>query len=929
MTTQIEALLEQINGGQAEQALPELDRLLQQHPTDAAVLALRAEALRLSGRVPEAIDAYRRAGEHYAGARNWLIAGLLLASDRKTDDALQCLQRALAEGPGDEQVLDSLITTYFNANRHNDGVESARRQLKNGTHPRYLANAALLLQSADLYEEATDAFKKIVAMAPDDPTMIGAALPPTRFTCEWDWIEELQQKIGSWYDRGEFAAPQEYPLTHLTWCADEARNLGVTRAYVERTVPRVETCTPTVTALEGRRLRVGYLSCDFRNHATMHLMAGLLEYHDRRRFEVFAYDYSNHDISDYRQRFLYAVEHHVEIHSLSDKEAATRIAQDGLDILFDLKGYTGGGRAAILAYRPASLQAEYLGFPGSMGNPDIDYVVSDRFVTPDSSTPYYIEKFCRLPHTYQCNDRKRFAASEPGPRSMYGLPEGKVVFGAFNQSYKVDRNSFRVWLRILEAVPDSVLWVLGQSQAAIANLMQEAQRAGIGTERLIFAPFAEPRAHLARLQLADAVLDALVCNGHTTTSDALWTGVPVITARGSHFASRVSESLLNAMELPELVGADHDDMVRIATQIGTDSDYRAALRAKVRANRLTTPLFDTARFTRDFETAIELMVHQHRSGVDGGHIDVPDRGPVDERVSVPGASAAGIPLQAAYEACPLCGSASTTLGFANCTQHGRWQPRLPPTLEWMRCPSCSHVHTRHYWTAAGRTEILRKAVIDPTTGLSGALDDARARWAPAVERVIQLRGGYPTLLGQSTRPVWVDVGCGDGTLIMTAADYGFATVGLDTWAATVSRLQGLGFNALQHDYMELRFEVTVDVLSIMNVLEQISQPRAALLKAAQVLRPGAILVVGTTDLASSSWKVMDAEKVNPYWQDLERHHNFSRERLLGLVKECGFEVVGFGLATSAGMEIYAVRAAGGAQSPSISRIGEAFAQRGS
>ena len=914
MTSQIETLLGQINGGQPELALPELDRLLQQQPTDAAALALRAEALRLLGRIPEAIAAYRRAGEHCAGAagaRNWLVAGLLLASDRKTDDALHCLRRAHAESPDDEQVVDSLITTFFNSNRHNEAIEFARLQLRTGTNPHFLSNAALLLQSADLYEEATEAFKKIVALAPDDPSIIGAALAPTRFTCEWDWIEELQQRIGSWYDKGEFAAPQEYPLTHLTWCSDEARNFGVTRAYAERLVPRVEPCTPELVPIEGRRLRVGYLSSDFRNHATMHLMAGLLEYHDRQRFEVFAYDFSSHDISDYRQRFLYAVEHHVEIHSLSDKEAAARIAQDRLDVLFDLKGYTGGSRPGILAYRPASVQAAYLGFPGSVAHPDIDYIVSDRFVTPDSSTPYYSERFCRLPHTYQCNDRKRFAAAEPGPRSMYGLPEGKVVFGAFNQSYKVDRNSFRVWLRILAAVPNSVLWVLGQSQAAIANLLVEAQRAGIESERLIFAPFAEPRAHLSRLQLADAVLDALVCNGHTTTSDALWTGVPVITARGSHFCSRVSESLLNAMELPELVGADQDDMVRIATRIGTDGDYRATLRAKVGANRLTTPLFDTARFTRDFETAIELMVHQRRNGA-GGHIDVPDRGPLDERAGVPGTSAAAAPMQAAYPGCPLCGGMSTPLGFANCTQHARWHPRLPPTLEWMRCPSCSHVHTRHHWTAAGRVEILRHATTESTGGFSARLEDERGRWAPVVERVIQLRGGYPTLLGQSSRPVWVDAGCGDGTLIMTAADYGFAAVGLDTWATAVSRIQGLGFNALHHDFMELRFEVIVDVLSLVNVLEQMSHPRAALLKAAQVLRPGGLLVAGTADLASSSWKIMDAEKVNPHWQDLERHHHFAREPLLGLLKECGFEVVGFSVPARgrAEMEIFAVKPAG-------------------
>jgi predicted O-linked N-acetylglucosamine transferase (SPINDLY family) len=297
-------------------------------------------------------------------------------------------------------------------------------------------------------------------------------------------------------------------------------------------VGKGEPCAPRSAGAVGQRIRIGYLSSDFRNHATMHLMAGLLEAHDRRRFEVFAYDYSNQDLSDYRQRFLNAVEHHIPIHSLTDQQAAERIADDRLDILFDLKLYTGGGRAGILSHRPAPVQVAYLGFPGSAANTDVDYIVADAFVTPDSSAPYYIEKFCRLPHSYQCNDQQRFVAPPAGPRTLYGLPADKIVFGAFNQSYKIDRGSFSVWLRILEEVPNSVLWLLGQSSAAVANLTRYTQLAGIDPTRIIFAPFAQPTEHLTRLQLADAVLDALVCNGHTTTSDALWCGVPVITARG-------------------------------------------------------------------------------------------------------------------------------------------------------------------------------------------------------------------------------------------------------------------------------------------------------------------------------------------------------------------------------------------------------------
>jgi predicted O-linked N-acetylglucosamine transferase (SPINDLY family)/SAM-dependent methyltransferase len=907
----LQALIEQVNSGAAAEALPEIERWLAQHPDNPALLAVKAEALRLGGRGAEAIPVYQRAAEKGGGARNWWVAGALLAGERKIDEALKCLLNASTEAPDDEQILDTLITTLFNSNRGKEAVGYARRQLASAKNPRFLANAALLLQSNDAYEEASEAFKRIVQLAPEDPTLIGSALSTARFTCEWEWIESLQRQITAWHEAGEFGAPQEYPLTHLTWCPDEARNLAVTRAYAERVIPAVEPCTPRTDVSPGKRIRVGYLSCDFRNHATMHLMAGVFEHHDRERFEVFAYDYSAHDISDYRQRFLDAIEHHVPVDSLSEKEAAARIAADNLDILFDLKVYTGGCRPTILAYRPAPLQAAYIGFPGSAANPYIDFIVSDRFVTPDSSTPWYTEKFCRLPHSYQCNDRKRLTASEPGTRALHGLPDDKVIFGAFNQSYKIDRESFDVWLRILAEVPDSVLWLLGQTQSAITNLSRHAQAAGLAPDRLIFAPFAEPRLHLARLQLADAVLDTLVCNGHTTTSDALWAGVPVITAKGKHFASRVSESLLNAMDLPELVGADYDDMVRIAKRIGTDASYRAALRDKTRNNRLTAPLFDTARFTRDFETGIEMMVEQNRSGAARAHIDVPDRGPVEPRPDVASStSETTASLQTPYPACPLCQGTSVTLGFANCTTHPLWHEPLPRMIEWMRCPSCGHVHNRSYWNEAGLAQLLVNS--HPAGGAAAAdIDAKRATWAPVVDKVIGALGGYAAVVNRDTRPVWVDVGCGEGGLVMTAADCGFAAVGLDRRAEAVSQIKALGFTALQHDFMTLRFEVVVDVLSLMDSLQQMPFPREALRKAAQVLHPGGVLVISAPDLTSSSWKAMSDASLNPYWTELEHLHHFSRDQLIALLREHEFEIVGFAIPNrhKAQMEIYAVRKA--------------------
>jgi protein O-GlcNAc transferase len=908
----LETLLADINGGRSAQALPELDQLLVTNPEHPGLLTLRAEALRLTGRIDAAVDAFRHAGESGAGPRNWLIAGVLLANDRNIDESLVCLRRALAETPDSEEILDALITTLFNSNRHAEALEYARRQLTLSSNTTFLTRAALVLQSVDLYEESTAAFRRIMALAPDDPAIVGSALVPTRFTCDWEQIEQLQNKIGVCYERGDFAAPQEYPLTNLTWCADEATNLGVTRAYVSRMVGTGAPCaarTPAVAA--AGRIRVGYVSSDFRNHATMHLMAGLLEAHDRGRFEVFAYDYSNQDSSEYRRRFLDAVEHHVPIHTLTDRQAAERIADDRLDILFDLKLYTGGGRAGILTHRPAPVQVAYLGFPGSAASTDIDYIVSDRFVTPDGSAAYYPEKFCRLPHSYQCNDRKRAGAADPGTRSRHGLPQDRVIFGAFNQSYKIDRGSFAVWMRVLHEVPQSVLWLLGQSEAARTNLTRHAQLAGIDPARIIYAPFAEPKEHLARLQLADAVLDALICNGHTTTSDALWAGVPVITARGRHFASRVSESLLNAMALPELVGSDSDDMVRIARRIGTDAEYRKALREKVAANRLGSPLFDTERFTRDFESAIEMMVERHRGGLPADHMDVPDRGPVDRRAEKPGVVGGGTALQTAYTGCPLCGGQGTSVGFGNITQHTLWHEPLPPNIEWMRCAACAHIHTRHHWTDAGRAELLRNASADRGVPPPEVALSRRESWVALVEKVTGLLGGYEAALCREHKPIWVDVGCGDGSLLMMVLDQGYSAVGLDTHAAAAERIRKLGFSALANDYLTLEFQVVPDVLTLLSVLPQLADPRAALRKAAQVLRPGGVLVVSAPDAASSAWRMREATNANTGWLDPEQHHVFTRQQLITLLHEYGFRIAGVTPSrhSSTEVEIYAIRSA--------------------
>jgi protein O-GlcNAc transferase len=367
--------------------------------------------------------------------------------------------------------------------------------------------------------------------------------------------------------------------------------------------------------------------------------------------------------------------------------------------------------------------------------------------------------------------------------------------------------------------------------------------------------------------------------------------------------------LLNAMQLPELVGADQEDMVRIATRVGTDAGYRTRLRETISANRSSAPLFDTARYTRDFETGIELMVQRQRAGLAPARIDVPDAGPV-----VPGAAAPTFlgrvaVLQSAYPGCPLCDGASVALGLANCGAHALWHEPLPTSIEWLRCSSCAHVHTRHHWTELGQMELLRNHSQNLPANPPAVLEARRAVWTLLVERAVKLLGGYQALMNDPARPVWVDVGAGDGSLVMAASDYGFVTIGLDIAVEAVTRIQRLGFNAKQHDFMTLPFEITPRVLSLMDVLQQLPDPREALRKAAQILPPGGVLIISTPDMQSSGWKLLDAANANPFWTEIRHHHIFTRERLLAVLRECAFEVVDLTVPGrhQAHTELYALR----------------------
>jgi predicted O-linked N-acetylglucosamine transferase (SPINDLY family) len=361
-----------------------------------------------------------------------------------------------------------------------------------------------------------------------------------------------------------------------------------------------------------RPIRIGYLSADFREHAVAHLTAELFERHDRQRFEIFGYSMGPDDANAMRRRIEGGVDHFVDVKDLSNAEAAARIHHDGIDILVDLMGHTGRARTMIAAQRPAPIAVNWLGFPGTMGAAFIDYILVDAVVVPPEHQPFFAEKLVHLPHCYQANDTQRPIGATP-TRAECGLPDQAFVFCCFNNEYKLTPRFFAIWMRLLAAVPGSILWLLG-TDAMKRNLAREAAARGIDPARLIFAGRQPLEDHLARHRLADLFLDTLPYNAHTTASDALWTGLPVLTLLGEGFPGRVAASLLGAIGLPELVTRSEEDYENMAVKLATEPLMLRGMRERLAANRLTAPLFDSAGFARRIERAYAEMWRRWRAG---------------------------------------------------------------------------------------------------------------------------------------------------------------------------------------------------------------------------------------------------------------------------------------------------------------------------
>ena len=524
-----------------------------------------------------------------------------------SSEALPHLQFVAAAEPENLPALQALATTLFELGQLDEAQGVARRwlELEPDATGACMLSANLLLMR-EQWDEAVALLKNAYDCTRDSE-ILGMLTNQYRQICDWPRWQDAWAALQPLLDTD---AALGSPFWLLCEPITAQQQLAYTRRWASARfgAAAIEAPKPTSVRppIEGRRLRIGYLSSDFQEHAAAYLLADLLEQHDRNQFEIFAYSYGPQDTSPMRQRIVSAVEHFVDIAWDPDDIAAARIRRDEIDILVDIKGYTVGDRLSIMAQRPCEIQVTWLGYPGTTGAPFVDYLIADPTIIREGEENTCSEKVLRLPHCYQPNDRKRDIA-QPLSRASYGLPEQGFIFCCFNQTYKITPDVFAVWMQLLKRVPGSVLWLVESNAPAKQNLTAAAEVQGVAANRLVFAPRMPYAQHLARYCVADLALDTWPYTSHTTLSDGLWCGCVAVGLTGDTFAARVSGSILTAANLADLVTANLQDYEALAFRLAADNTALREVRDRLTQARTTAPLFDTPAFARDIEGLYRKM----------------------------------------------------------------------------------------------------------------------------------------------------------------------------------------------------------------------------------------------------------------------------------------------------------------------------------
>jgi protein O-GlcNAc transferase len=606
--------------GDHRQALLCLQAALRIDPGSAQIQYSLGRVYISMGNIDEAIRSIQQAIEinaDYIEARFNLAN--LFKDVGKFQAAAENYMALLKIAPAMAEAHNNLGNVLLSLNQDDQALKCYQAAIEiNPDYPEAWQNISIVSQNNGDYEAAMENCKKAITIEPGYEPAFASLAHQMRQACVWDGLEKIDRKLDQLTRKAlsEGRQPAENPFLNITRHADPAANLAVaqawsrnlsTRVKAVRSLEKSEAGAQLPTRSKAGHLKIGYLSNNFRNHPTAHLLIRLFGLHDRKQFKTYAYSYGQDDASDYRKRIETDCDHFVDLREMNDCQAADRIRTDRINILVDLVGYMQGHRLGICARRPAPVQVRYLGMAGTSGADFFDYLIADRVVVPEEQTRYYSEKLVYLPHSYQINDDRQSIAHAGYTKTDFNLPADTFIYCSFASHYKLDSKMFSAWMRILRQTDPSALWLTPGSKTAERNLIIQAKARDVDPERLVFTHRLPKEDHLARLKLADLALDTRLVGGAATTSDALWAGVPVVTMQGGHFASRMSASLLNAIRLEELIVSNLDEYEALAVRLRCDGRWLESVRQKLNTQKASTPLFATVATTGHLESAYTAM----------------------------------------------------------------------------------------------------------------------------------------------------------------------------------------------------------------------------------------------------------------------------------------------------------------------------------
>jgi protein O-GlcNAc transferase len=541
------------------------------------------------------------------------MLGIIALQEARPDEGVALIRKATMLNPRNAPAQANLANALVAVQRTEEALRHYQRALQ--LDPRsaaILANQGSALQLLDRHTEAAGSFARLLELAPQFDFALGSRFRSLRHSCDWQEFEARRAEVIAAVEAGRRA---DRPFSFLSVCDSTTRQRDCARIYAGYLCPAEVPALWRGERYSHERLRVAYLSADFRDHVVSHMMAPVFERHDARRFEVIGLSLRGDDDSPIVRRIRSSLARFIELGPLSDHQAAELMRSLEIDVAIDLTGFTQGCRPGILARRAAPVQVSLLGFPATMGVPCIDYLIADDFSIPPELEAGYSEKIVRLPGCFQPNDeRHAVRAVTPPTRAEAGLPASGLVLCSFNNSYKLNPRFFAIWMRVMQAVPDSILWLLAGDAGVGAHLRSEAAARGIASERLVFAPRVPYAGHLARLRLADLFLDTLPFNAGATAGDALWAGVPLLTCAGEAFAARMAGSLLRALALPELITFSETEYQERAIELAGNPTKLAELRARLTAGLGRADLFDSSRYCRRLEAAYLAMSERAARG---------------------------------------------------------------------------------------------------------------------------------------------------------------------------------------------------------------------------------------------------------------------------------------------------------------------------